>query len=84
MQPGKWYGRGDLIQMADLTRNDRGKVNQVLLHYGLVQRARNPEWKGTWGGNGMIRASDVLEPMWLYRMTPRGEAYCKLLRMLWV
>ena len=81
MEPGKWYGRGDLIQMADLTRSDRIKVDQVLLRYGLVQRARNPEWQGTCDGK-MTKASDALEPMWLYRMTSRGEAYCELLRMV--
>jgi hypothetical protein len=81
MEPGKWYSRGDLIRIAGLTMGDRIKIDQTLLRYALVQRARNPAWQGTEDGQ-MTKASDALEPLWLYRMTSQGEAYCDLLRMV--
>jgi hypothetical protein len=74
MEPGKWYGVGDLARALGEPRSSRAKMTQVLVPRGLVMRARNPArrekldpWK--------ILAGREQEPDWLYRLTEAGEAY---------
>jgi hypothetical protein len=68
MEPGKWYGRGDVVRMVGLERYARDKISIVAHQKGAVQRRRNPAWTP-------IRFGEPAEPLWLYRLTPYGEAW---------
>jgi hypothetical protein len=74
MEPGEWYGVGDLARALDEPRSSRAKMRQVLLARGWVTRSRNParhEQLDPW----QIMAGREQEPDWLYRLTEAGEAY---------
>ncbi len=46
VQPGQWYGMGDIARMIGATRSERGRVHQVLLRRGWVEKVRNPAYRG--------------------------------------
>lgn len=71
MNPGRWYARSDLMRAAGANRTARGKVNQVLLARGWVERRRNPAFRGFERRGGYL---PIKEPEFLYRLTSAGEA----------
>jgi hypothetical protein len=74
MEPGEWYGVGDLARALGEPRSSRAKMRQVLLARGLVSRTRNPakrEQLDPW----QIMSGQEQEPDWLYRLSGSGEAY---------
>lgn len=83
MEPGKWYGARDIAEMSGLeVRGARATLIQKLMTKGLVERVQNPAWvpRGKPGGVGnpqQMMANPDVEPMWLYRLTPAGEAQQK-------
>jgi hypothetical protein len=79
MDPGKWYARSDLVRAAGVERNARGKVNQQLLARGMVERRRNPAYRGFERRGGHL---PVKEPEWLYRLTEAGQMQRELWTML--
>jgi hypothetical protein len=81
MAPGEWYGRLDLVRMIGADRPVRGKVNQVMVRKGWVERARNPAWRGVQSPQ-KIFAGAVPEPQWVYRLTALGEARRAMLALL--
>ena len=71
MQPGEWYGQGDISRLAGVSSSARAKVHQVLLRRGWVEKARNPAFSGIlnpW----QIMAGGEPEPLHLYRLTELG------------
>jgi hypothetical protein len=71
MQPGAWYGMGDIARMAGVDRSARAKVPQVLLRRNWIEKAANPAYRGTldpW----QIMAGAEPEPQHLYRLTELG------------
>ena len=71
MQPGEWYGMGDVARMAGVGKSERGKVHQVLLRRGWVEKARNPAFRrilDPW----QIMAGAEPEPLHLFRLTELG------------
>jgi hypothetical protein len=75
MEPGKWYGRGDLMRLAETDRNNRSNVHQVLKTKGWIEKARNPAWTGERLNPWLIQAGAEPEPQWLYRLTAIGQAH---------
>jgi hypothetical protein len=71
MEPGCWYARGDLVRWARLGLNARGEMMRTLRAYALVERTRNPD-----AGKG---PRNNPEPLWLYRLTKKGDALRALL-----
>lgn len=72
MRPGEWLGMGDIARMAGIHKSGRGKVHQVLLRRGWVEKARNPAYQGIldpW----QIKAGAEPEPFHLFRLTELGE-----------
>jgi hypothetical protein len=72
MKPGEWFGMGDIARMAGVDKSARGKVHQVLLRRGWVEKARNPAFRGIlspW----KIMAGEEPEPLHLFRLTELGE-----------
>lgn len=72
MRPGEWLGMGDIARMAGIHKSGRGKVHQVLLRRGWVEKARNPAFRGIldpW----QIKAGAEPEPLHLFRLTELGE-----------
>ncbi|MCK1519288.1 MULTISPECIES: hypothetical protein [unclassified Bradyrhizobium] len=72
MRPGEWLGMGDIARMAGIHKSGRGKVHQVLLRRGWVEKARNPAYQGIldpW----QIKAGAEPEPLHLFRLTELGE-----------
>jgi hypothetical protein len=69
MQPGEWYGAGDLVRAVGAGRDARCKLGQVLLPRRRVERARNPAWSTAPINPWRIMAGEVREPKWLYRLT---------------
>lgn len=74
MQPGEWYGMGDLARMVGADRTARGKVHQVLVKRGWVEAARNPAYSGATLDPWEIMAGAEPQPERLYRLTERGYA----------
>jgi hypothetical protein len=71
MQPGEWYGMGDIARMAGVDRSARGKVHQILLRRAWIEKAANPAFRGQlnpWE----IRRGGEPEPLHLYRLTELG------------
>lgn len=71
MEPGSWYGRGDLMRMIGEIRTSRGKVN-VMLQRGWLQSARNPAYSGSNPAPWEIMAGAEPHPERLYRLTEAG------------
>ncbi len=80
MEPGHWYGARDIALMAGRTGDStRATLIQKLMVQGLVERVQNPDWRPygcgpTSVGTPQENATREVEPMWLYRLTPLGEA----------
>lgn len=72
MEPGGWYGQGDLVRLIGAGRAERAKVHQVLLKRGWIEKARNPRWCGERPSPDEIEAGAEPEPQHLYRLTERG------------
>lgn len=74
MKPDSWYGMGDLMRLAGADRTGRGKVHQVLLKQGWVERARNPAYSDRRYSPQEIEAGAEPQPQHLYRLTGDGLA----------
>lgn len=74
MKPGSWYGMGDLARLAGVSREGRGKVHQVMLRRGWIERQPNAAATGDRLDPWAIMGGAEPEPEWLYRLTPFGEA----------
>lgn len=78
MKPGEWYGMGDIARMAGATRSERGKVHQVLLRRGWVEKATNSAYRGILNPQEIAAGAEP-EPLHLFRLTEQGlEAKSKL------
>jgi hypothetical protein len=66
MEPGLYYARGDLARGAGFGLNARGELVRTLLANALVTRVPYSE-----AGKG---SPNNPEPLWLYRLTSKGEA----------
>lgn len=74
MNPGEWYGMGDLVRMIGEGREARGKVHQTLVKRGWVEKARNPAYSGETPSPDEIEAGAEPQPQHLYRLTEQGMA----------
>lgn len=72
MEPGKYYGMGDLMRMIGESRQARGKVVQVMLKRGWVTATQNPAWDGLTLNPWEIMAGAEPQPKTLYRITDAG------------
>lgn len=81
MVPGEWYGRLDLVRLIGEGRAIRGKVNQVMVVKGYVERAPNPAYRGQVSPQ-RIFAGEVAEPRYVYRLAPRGLLRRELITMV--
>lgn len=72
MEPGKWYGMGDVARLAGIDRTGRGKVHQVLLRRKWVEQARNPGWSAQIPNPWEIHSGAEPQPKNLYRLTEAG------------
>jgi hypothetical protein len=71
MRPGAWYGMGDIARMAGVHKSGRGKVHQVLLRRGWIEKAKNPAFRGILNPWQIMRGAES-EPQHLYRLTKAG------------
>ena len=71
MRPGEWYGMGDIARMAGVHKSGRGKVHQVLLRRGWIEKAENPAFRGILNPWQIMRGAEP-EPLHLYRLTKLG------------
>jgi len=71
MQPGAWYGMGDIARMAGVDRSARTKVHQVLLRRRWIEKAGNPAYRGRLDPWQIMRGMEP-EPQHLYRLTEAG------------
>jgi hypothetical protein len=71
MQPGAWYGMGDVARLAGVHKSGRGKVHQVLLPRGWIEQASNPAFRGRLDPWQIMRGAEP-EPQHLYRLTELG------------
>jgi hypothetical protein len=80
MQPGHWYARSDLGNLAGLTDSER--IGVRLFSHGYLTRRRNPEFrrKGVPGSTELSAGTE--EPHYLYTLTPAGEQRRKVLLAL--
>lgn len=73
MEPGEWYGAGDLARMVGESREARGKVSQVMLKRGWVEVAQNATWGGPGSNLADIMGGAEPNPKRLYRLTLKGS-----------
>jgi hypothetical protein len=71
MRPGAWFGMGDIARMAGVHKSGRGKVHQVLLRRGWIEKAKNPAFRGILNPWQIMRGAEP-EPQHLYRLTDAG------------
>lgn len=71
MEPGQWYGMGDLMRMIDESRSARSKV-VGLWRQGAIERVRNPAYSGLKLNPWEIMGGAEPHPQHLYRLTERG------------
>jgi hypothetical protein len=69
MEPGKWYGRGDLMRLTGADKDHRSTVRQIMLKRGWVESAPNPAFTGRRFTPQEIQAGAEPEPEKLYRLT---------------
>ena len=74
MEPGCWYGMGDIMRLAGAQRHERGKVRQVLLKQGWVKVTHNGAHSGRRYSPDEIEAGAEPEPERLYTLTAAGLA----------
>lgn len=72
MEPGAFYGMGDLMRLAGADRNGRSKVHQVLMRQKWIEKARNPAYSDRRYSPGEIMGGAEPQPQWLYRLTQAG------------
>lgn len=72
MEPDKWYGMGDLMRLIGGERHERGKVHQVMVKRGWVEKARNPAYSDRRYSPDEIEAGAEPQPLHLYRLTEVG------------
>jgi hypothetical protein len=71
MTPGAWFGMGDIARLAGIHKSGRGKVHQVLLRRGWVEKAKNPAYRGILNPWQIMQGGEP-EPQHLYRLTEAG------------
>jgi hypothetical protein len=71
MRPGEWLGMGDIARMAGATKSQRGKVHQVLLRRGWIEKAPNPAFRGILNPWEIVAGAEP-EPLHLFRLTELG------------
>lgn len=77
MEPGVWYGWPDLLRLTGMPRDSlSGIINQKMLFYGLLERARNSEARGRY------RRPGDTAPRVLFRLSPKGVELRGLLALL--
>jgi len=78
MAPGEWYGRRDMVRVSGLARDPLRGVVLKMRRLGLLERARNPDYRPQEqrAGEGVdqIPPERRNAPLWLYRLTAAGEA----------
>lgn len=78
MQPGDWYGKSDVWRLTDLRQTSVKAKMSDMCKRGLLRRVRNPDWhpQRMLAGEGVhcIAFERREPPLWLYRLTPLGEA----------
>jgi hypothetical protein len=74
MEPGKYYGMGDIMRLAGAARHERGKVRQVLVKRRWVEMTRNASYSGRNLNPWEIMGGAEPEPETLYRLTEVGLA----------
>lgn len=75
MQPGQWYADRDLQNLMGAQEDQ--PVQWSAQEEGLIERRRNPDWKG------QNRYGEMQQPKWLYRLTAAGEARRELCELLY-
>jgi hypothetical protein len=77
MEPGLWYARSDLGNLAGLTESER--IGVRLFSHGYLTRRRNPDFrrKGVPGSTELSAGKE--EPHYLYTLTPIGAQRRKFL-----
>jgi hypothetical protein len=73
MEPGSWYGRGDLMRMIGADKDQRSTVRRIMLKRGWVESAPNPAFTGRRFTPQEIQAGAEPEPEKLYRLTDAGR-----------
>lgn len=71
MRPGEWFGMGDIARMVGVGKSQRGKVHQVLLRRGWVEKAKNPAFRGILNPQEIMAGGEP-EPLHLFRLTELG------------
>lgn len=77
MQPGHWYARSDLGNLAGLTASER--IGVRLFSHGYLTRRRNPEFRRKGAAVSTELSAGTEEPQYLYTLTPTGEQRRKFL-----
>jgi hypothetical protein len=71
MQPGHWYARSDLGNLANLTKRER--IGVRLFSHGYLTRRRNPESRRKGVSDSTELSAGTEQPHHLYTLTPAGE-----------
>jgi hypothetical protein len=71
MTPGAWLGMGDIARLAGIHKSGRGKVHQVLLRRGWIEKAKNPAFRGNLNPWQIMQGGEP-EPQHLFRLTEMG------------
>lgn len=69
LQPGAWYGVGDMLKLSGLAHYFDSIVWQRLWPAGWIERARNAAYDPA-----LVIFSKAREPQWLWRLTATGTA----------
>jgi hypothetical protein len=72
MEPGNWYGRGDLMRMVGADKDQRSTVKRIMMKRGWVESVPNPAYTGRRFTPQEIQAGAEPEPEKLYRLTEVG------------
>ena len=79
MEPNRWYGKSDMANLANLSKNN--VAGMCTFSFGYLTKCTNPEWKPAAKGIPICN-QDRSEPKYLYTLTPAGEARRRLLLLL--
>ncbi len=82
MEPGHWYAWPDIGRAAGLIKRDWDGVRKF--SGGYIELRRNPAYRSPETARTMqeLTALSRAEPMWLYRLTPVGERFKRLVTLL--
>jgi len=77
MEPGRWYGRPDLLTLTGMDYSPLKMVTQRMWRAGVTERAENPEWRPVVyrKGEGIHKTNKGTPPRWLYRLTGAGVEF---------